>query len=59
MGCSSFIVALFRRVMVAELAENNGSRGGAFGGGTRFPVKTEALTTNRTVNVLPELGSSK
>jgi hypothetical protein len=58
-GCSSFIVALFRRVMVAEFAENDGARGGAFSGRTRFPVEAEALTTNRTVNVLPELGSSK
>jgi hypothetical protein len=42
-------------VVFGELGEDDGTHRCAFGGGVLLPIETEALTTDVTVNVLPEL----
>jgi len=54
-----FVTTLLAGVVVSELAENDGAHGSAFGRGAELPIKAETLTTNATVNVLAELGSSE
>jgi hypothetical protein len=58
-GCGCFFAALFGRVVVAKLADDDGSHGGAFRGGSKLPVEAEALTADGTVNILSEFGSSE
>jgi hypothetical protein len=55
----SFIAALLAGVMLVEFAENDGAHGGTFGGRVELPVEAKALTTDGTVNVLPEVRSSE
>jgi len=53
------VAALFPRMVISEFAQNDGSHGSAFGGRVLLPIETEALTTDATANVLPELRPSK
>jgi hypothetical protein len=59
MGCGCFFAALFGRVMVAKLADDDGPHGSAFRRGSELPVEAETLTADGTVDVLSKFGSSE
>ena len=59
MRSGGFVTTLFSGVVVAEFAENDGAHGGAFPRRIQLPIETETLTTDSTLNVLPEVRFSE
>ena len=58
--CGGRVVsALFPRMMISQLAEDDGSHGSALGRRILLPIETEALIADATANVLPKLGPSE
>jgi hypothetical protein len=59
MRAGGFIATLLAGVMLVEFAENDGAHGGTLGGRVELPIEAKALTTDATVNILPEVRSSE